>query len=173
MGGGGCGLLTTVAPLVAKHGLWCPQTCSAAPGLESPGPVAVMHGLSCSATCGLPRPGVELASPALAGGRFFTIKPPGKPSGVFLTSFPRSYLVREAWEPGVLSHSAGSAIQSSGASSKRLPRPQSCLTLCLPGSSVHGISQARLLEWVAISFSIQGPFIRPFFTPQNVSREIA
>ena len=34
---------------------------------------------------------------------------------------------------------------------------QSCLTLCnamdcsLPGSSVHGILQARVLEWVAIS----------------------
>ena len=29
------------------------------------------------------------------------------------------------------------------------------LTLCkpLPGSSVHGILQARILEWVAISFS--------------------
>ena len=37
---------------------------------------------------------------------------------------------------------------------------QSCLTLCdpidgsPPGSSVHGISQARVLEWVAIAFSI-------------------
>ena len=36
---------------------------------------------------------------------------------------------------------------------------QSCLTLCdpmdcrSPGSSVHGILQARILEWVAISFS--------------------
>ena len=36
---------------------------------------------------------------------------------------------------------------------------QSCLTLCypidwgLPGSSVHGILQARILEWVAISIS--------------------
>ena len=36
---------------------------------------------------------------------------------------------------------------------------KSCLTLCdlmdcsLPGSSVHGISQARILEWVVISFS--------------------
>ena len=36
---------------------------------------------------------------------------------------------------------------------------QSCLTLCdpkdcsLPGSSVHGIFQARLVEWVAISFT--------------------
>ena len=25
----------------------------------------------------------------------------------------------------------------------------------LPGSSVHGILQARILEWVAISFSIE------------------
>ena len=36
---------------------------------------------------------------------------------------------------------------------------QSCLTLCdpmdcsLPGSSLHGILQAKILEWVAISFS--------------------
>ena len=36
---------------------------------------------------------------------------------------------------------------------------QSCPTLwdpieySLPGSSVHGISQARIVEWVAISFS--------------------
>ena len=36
---------------------------------------------------------------------------------------------------------------------------QACLTLCnamdcsLPGSSVHGISQAKILEWIAISFS--------------------
>ena len=35
---------------------------------------------------------------------------------------------------------------------------QSCLTLCdpmdcsLPGSSIHGIFQARILEWVAVSF---------------------
>ena len=37
--------------------------------------------------------------------------------------------------------------------------PQSCPTFCdpmdgsLPGSSIHGIFQARALEWVAISFS--------------------
>ena len=36
---------------------------------------------------------------------------------------------------------------------------QSCTTVCdpidcsLPGSSVHGIFQARILEWVAVSFS--------------------
>ena len=39
---------------------------------------------------------------------------------------------------------------------------QLCLTLCDPmdcslsGSSVHGIFQARVLEWIAISFS-RGP----------------
>ena len=39
---------------------------------------------------------------------------------------------------------------------------QSCLTLCdpmdcsSPGSSVHGILQARILEWVAISFQTKG-----------------
>ena len=43
--------------------------------------------------------------------------------------------------------------------------PQLCLTLCdpmdyvskLPGSSVHGILQARILEWVVIPF--QGIFL--------------
>ena len=41
----------------------------------------------------------------------------------------------------------------------KVPVAQSCLTLCglmdcsPPGSSVHGILQARILEWVAIPFS--------------------
>ena len=39
---------------------------------------------------------------------------------------------------------------------------QSCLTLSnpmgcsLPGSSIHGIFQARVLEWGAIAFSVGG-----------------
>ena len=39
---------------------------------------------------------------------------------------------------------------------------QSCPTLCdpmdcsLPGSSIHGIFQARVLEWGAVAFSING-----------------
>ena len=42
---------------------------------------------------------------------------------------------------------------------------QSCLTLCdpidgsPPGSSVPGILQARILEWVAISFSLSGHYL--------------
>ena len=48
------------------------------------------------------------------------------------------------------------ALKYAAAAAKRL---QSCLTLCNPidgsppGSSVPGILQARILEWVAISFS--------------------
>ena len=46
---------------------------------------------------------------------------------------------------------------------------QSCLTLCgtidsnLPGSSVHGILQERILEWVAFPFSrgLPDPGIEP------------
>ena len=46
---------------------------------------------------------------------------------------------------------------------------QACLSLCnpmgcsWPGSSVHGISQAKILEWVAISFSrdLPDPGIEP------------
>ena len=56
---------------------------------------------------------------------------------------------------------------------------QSCLTLCypmdcsLPGSSVHGIFQARVLEWVAIAFStciLQNDLSRDF---QNYTQNVA
>ena len=44
---------------------------------------------------------------------------------------------------------------------------QSCLTLrdpmdcSLPGSSIHGIFQARVLEWVAIAFSEKDHITNP------------
>ena len=44
-----------------------------------------------------------------------------------------------------------------------VPAAQSCPTLCDPtdyrptGSTVHGILQARILEWLTISFSIGSP----------------
>ena len=50
---------------------------------------------------------------------------------------------------------------------------QSCPTLCdpmdcsLPGSSVHGIFQARVLEWGAIAFSL---YIYQFSSVQLLSR---
>ena len=51
---------------------------------------------------------------------------------------------------------------------------QSCPTLCdpmdcsLPGSSVHGILQARVLEWGAIAFSTPFQMIS-YIYPLNVS----
>ena len=50
--------------------------------------------------------------------------------------------------------------------------PKSCLTLCdpmvcsLPGSSVQGICQVRILEWVVIPFSrdFANPRIKPAFS---------
>ena len=46
-----------------------------------------------------------------------------------------------------------------------------CPTLCLPmgcnppSSAVHGISQARILEWVAISFSVKRIFLTQGLNP--------
>ena len=78
-------------------------------------------------------PGIESTSLALAG-RVFTTELPGKP---------------EIQDSHIQNHTACAAA-------KLL---QSCPTLCNPidgsppGSSVPGILQARILEWVTISFS--------------------
>ena len=55
---------------------------------------------------------------------------------------------------------------------------QSCLTLCgpmdysLPGSSVHGILQARILEWVAILFSRGSSQPRVWTWVSHIGRQI-
>ena len=56
------------------------------------------------------------------------------------------------------------AVSAAAAATKSL---QSCPTLCdpmgyrLPGSSIHGIFQAKVLEWVAIAFSTMLPYPSP------------
>ena len=98
-----------------------------------------------------PDPGIEPrspVSPALAGGSF-TTEPPGKPiDGMYLTiinSIEFSPSIHRELVPGP---TTVCVLVS-----------QSCPTLCnpmdcsLPGSSIHGILQARILEWIAISFS--------------------
>ena len=56
--------------------------------------------------------------------------------------------------------------------------PKSCLTLCNPmgyslsGSSVHGISQARILEWVAISFSRGSSGLRTSTHISHICRQV-
>ena len=80
----------------------------------------------------LPNPGIEPGSPALQADALSS-EPPGKPKS----------LLKE------ILYTLVSEVA------------QSCLTLCdpivcsLPGSSVHGIFQARILEWIAISFSMK------------------
>ena len=60
--------------------------------------------------------------------------------------------------PGLL-HCGRILYQLSHQRSPKVKVTQSCSTLCnpvdcsLPGSSVHGILQTRILEWVGISFS--------------------
>ena len=79
----------------------------------------------------LPDPGIEPGSPALQADFFYQLNYEGS---IVITK-DDNYL-----------HDDGLVVKS-------------CPTLCdpmdcrLPGSSVHGISQARILEWVAISFS--------------------
>jgi len=53
---------------------------------------------------------------------------------------------------------------------------QSCLTLfdpmryCSPGSSVHGILQAKIMEWVAIPFP--GDLPNPGIKPRSLSLQV-
>ena len=49
---------------------------------------------------------------------------------------------------------------------------QLCLTLSPPGSSVHGVFQARVLEWVAIAFSRDG-LVQCKFNSRELSSECA
>ena len=66
-----------------------------------------------------------------------------------------------------------------GLSAKTCPILCDPLDCSPPGSSVHGISQARILEWIAISFSgdVPNPGIEPvlagrFFTTEPIKRKI-
>ena len=92
------------------------------------GALVVMHGLSCSAVCGIlvSRPGTITTSPALQG-RCLTTRPPGKSPN----NFNCCVCV------------CAQLLQLCPA----LCNPMDCSP---PGSSVHGILQARILKWVAV-----------------------
>ena len=92
----------------------------------------------------------------IAGGFFFLpSEPPGKPksTGVHSLSLQRIFPTQEL-NQGLL-HCRRILYQLSYQGNPT----RSCLTLCNPidcsllGSSVHGISQAKILEWVAIPCS--------------------
>ena len=97
----------------------------------------------------LPDPGIEpmcLASPALAGG-FFTTAPPGKPCVCVC--------VCVCVHVCVISHYSHA-------------RDSDPMDYTLQASSVCGISQARILKWVAISFS--GDLPNPGIEPMSLWR---
>ena len=56
-------------------------------------------------------------------------------------------------EIGLLHHSGSKEEYCCCSVAKSCPTPSNLMDCSLPGSSVHGISQARILEWVAISSS--------------------
>ena len=100
-------------------------------------------GLPCPPPGDLPTPGIEPRCPTLQASSL-PAESQGKPKNTGV---------------GSLSSPAAAAAKSQ----------QLCPTLCdptdgsLPDSSVHGIFQARVLEWVAIAFSI-------FFSRSSQSR---
>ena len=109
-----------------------------------------------------PRDGTALA----LAKEFFTTEPPGKPSNfIYGDTSQREYLctLQGQWP---------------FAYEKERKKSLSCVWLCdpmdcsLPGSSVHGIFQTRILEWVAISFFIlmflEKPFLRLPYGPCRV-----
>ena len=71
----------------------------------------------------------------------------------------KNHVVLTAWQDEALAR-YGVSREVPGSVLKCETVTQSCLTLSdpmdcsLPASSVHGIFQARVLEWVAIAFSI-------------------
>ena len=46
-------------------------------------------------------------------------------------------------------------VKSENEVAQSCPTPSDPMDCSLPGSSVHGVFQARVLEWVAIAFSVQ------------------
>ena len=59
---------------------------------------------------------------------------------------------QEHWS-GLPCPSPGMKMKSESEVAQLCPTPRDPMDCSLPGSSVHGTLQARLLEWVAIAFS--------------------
>ena len=105
----------------------------------------------------LPKPGVELRCPTLQTDSL-PAEPPGKPKNTGVHSLSLQWIFPTQESNQGLLHCRRILYQLSYQGSPT----RSCLTLCNPidcnllGSSVHGISQVKILEWVAIPCS-RGP----------------
>ena len=134
----------------------------------------ILEWVAISFSKGSSQPGIKLVSPALAGG-FITSWPPGKPccccccvasvvSGSVRPHRRQPTRLPWPWDPpGKNTGVGGHFLLQSVKVKSESEVTQSCPTLrdpmdcSLPGSSVHGIFQARLLEWGAITFSEGSP----------------
>ena len=130
----------------------------------------ILEWVAISFSKGSSRPGIKPASPALAGG-FITSWPPGKPCCCCCcsaASIVSDSVPTHRRQPTRLPHPWDSPGKNTGVGCHFLLQcmkvksesdvAQSCLTLsdpmdCSPpGFSIHGILQARVLEWGAIAF---------------------
>ena len=102
----------------------------------------------------LPGSGIEPMSPASAG-EFLTAEPPGKPHSVLFPESAQPLPGRDCTSGSLGSHPKAPQwllllLLSHFSHVRLLATPW---TAALPGSSVHGIFQARVLEWGAVAFS--------------------
>ena len=116
----------------------------------------------------LPNPGIEPGPPTLQADSLPS-EPPGKPMNTLLSHFSRVPVRPHRWQPTRLPCPWDSSGKNIGVGchfplqcmklKSESEVAQSCLTLSdpmdcsLPGSSIRGIFQARILEWGAITFS--------------------
>ena len=70
-----------------------------------------------------------------------------------LTPMPRSALDAELGQESQASSCLRKGTPLASRVAQRASGPSSSTDCSSPGSSIHGILQARILEWVAISFS--------------------
>jgi len=54
-------------------------------------------------------------------------------------------------------------VKSESEVTQSCPTSSDPMDCSLPGSPVHGIFQARVLEWVAIAFSVSQLYVNKFF----------
>ena len=68
-------------------------------------------------------------------------------------------------------------VKSESEVAQSCPTPSDPMDCSLPGSSIHGIFQARVLEWGAIAFSLKGLdsqyYLRYYFWPNYSKQRIS
>ena len=138
------------------HGLYSP--------CNSPGQNTGVGSLSFSFPGDLPNPGIQPRSPTLKADSS-PAEPQGKPRNTglgSLSSLQRIFPTQDS-NRGLLhcrrilyqlSYQRSPSLEESESEVAQLcPTPCEPVDYSPPGSSAHGIFQARVLEWVAISFS--------------------